>query len=141
MPRPRSTRPTSCIWTRAGWSSRSVSEPRRRSDCRDGRRLRMKFLPLLWATLWRRKSRTILTMLSLVAAFLLLGLLQAANSLLTFGTINLSAPILITQARVSFTSPLPMRLLPQLEAVPGVAAVSHSQFFGGIYQDQRNFFP
>jgi putative ABC transport system permease protein len=101
----------------------------------------MKFLPLLWATLWRRKSRTILTLLSLVAAFLLLGLLQAANSLLGLGTVNLNAPILITQARVSFTSPLPLRILPQIEAVPGVEAVSYSQFFGGIYQDQRNFFP
>jgi putative ABC transport system permease protein len=101
----------------------------------------MRFLPLLWATLWRRKSRTILTMLSLVAAFLLLGLLQAANSLLGLGTVNLNAPILITQARVSFTSPLPMRLLPQLEAVPGVAAVSYSQFFGGVYKDPKNFFP
>ncbi|HZP11499.1 MAG TPA: ABC transporter permease [Nevskiaceae bacterium] len=101
----------------------------------------MRFLPLLWATLWRRKSRTILTMLSLVTAFLLLGLLQAANSLLGLGTVNLNAPILITQARVSFTSPLPMRLLPQIEAVPGVDAVSFSQFFGGIYKDPKNFFP
>lgn len=101
----------------------------------------MKYFPLLWATLWRKKVRTILTLLSLMTAFLLLGLLQAANSLFSGGSINLSAPILITQARVSFTSPLPMRLLPQLEAVPGVESVSHSQFFGGIYKDQKNFFP
>ena len=80
-------------------------------------------------------------MLSLVAAFLLLGLLQAANALFSGGTINLSAPVLITQARVSFTSPLPMRLMPQIEAIPGVEAVSHSQFFGGIYKDPKNFFP
>lgn len=100
----------------------------------------MKFFPLIWASLWRRRSRTILTLLSLVTAFLLLGLLQAANSLFTLGTLNLSAPILIAQARVSFTSPLPMRLLPQLEALPGVDAVSYSQFFGGVYQDPKNFF-
>jgi len=101
----------------------------------------MKFFSLVWAMLWRSRARTVLTLLSLVTAFLLLGLIQAANSLFSGQTINLSAPILITQARVSFTSPLPMRLLPQVEAVPGVASVSHSQFFGGIYQDQRNFFP
>jgi putative ABC transport system permease protein len=102
----------------------------------------VKFFGLVWAMLWRSRTRTILTMLSLVAAFLLLGLLQAANALFAGDTINLSAPILITQARVSFTSPLPMRLLPQLEAVPGVEAVSHSQFFGGIYKGEpRNFFP
>ncbi|MEK6807149.1 MAG: FtsX-like permease family protein [Pseudomonadota bacterium] len=101
----------------------------------------MKFLPLIWAILWRKKIRTVLTLLSLVTAFLLLGLLQAANSLFSGGTLNLNAPLLITQARVSFTNPLPLRLLPQLEAVPGVEAVSYSQFFGGIYQDQKNFFP
>lgn len=101
----------------------------------------MKYFPLLWATLWRKKVRTILTLLSLVAAFLLLGLLQAANSLFSGGTQRLSANLLITQARVSFTSPLPMRHLSQLESIPGVASVSWSQFFGGVYKDQKNFFP
>ncbi|MGQ0586316.1 MAG: ABC transporter permease [Gammaproteobacteria bacterium] len=102
----------------------------------------MKFFGLVWAMLWRSRARTVLTLLSLVTAFLLLGLIQAANSLFSGEQINLSAPILITQARVSFTSPLPMRLIPQVEAVPGVASVSHSQFFGGIYQDNpQNFFP
>ena len=101
----------------------------------------MKYFPLLWATLWRKKVRTILTLLSLVAAFLLLGLLQAANSLFSGGTQRISANLLITQARVSFTSPLPMRLLPQIEAVPGVEQVSWSQFFGGVYKDEKNFFP
>ncbi|MFI4980494.1 MAG: ABC transporter permease [Nevskiales bacterium] len=101
----------------------------------------MKYVPLVWAALWRRKARTIFTLLSLTAAFLLLGMLQAANSLFSGGSVNLSAPIMIVQARVSFTSPLPMRLLPQLEAIPEVDSVSHSQFFGGIYKDVRNFFP
>lgn len=101
----------------------------------------MKFFGLVWAMLWRSRARTVLTLLSLVTAFLLLGLLQAANAIFSGGAINLSAPILITQARVSFTSPLPLRFLPQLEAIPGVESVSHSQFFGGIYQDPRNFFP
>ncbi len=101
----------------------------------------MKFLPLIWAILWRKKIRTVLTLLSLVTAFLLLGLLQAANSLFKDGGVNLTAPLLITQARVSFTNPLPLRLLSQIEAVSGIEAVSYSQFFGGIYQDQKNFFP
>jgi len=101
----------------------------------------VRYASLVWAMLWRSRARTVLTLLSLVTAFLLLGLIQAANSLFSANTINLSAPILITQARVSFTSPLPMRFLPQLEAVPGVESVSHSQFFGGIYQDPKNFFP
>jgi putative ABC transport system permease protein len=102
----------------------------------------VKFFGLVWAMLWRSRARTVLTLASLVTAFLLLGLIQSLNSLFAGDQINLSAPILITQARVSFTSPLPMRLIPQIEAVPGVASVSHSQFFGGIYQDNpQNFFP
>ena len=40
----------------------------------------MKYFPLLWATLWRKKARTILTLLSLVTAFLLLGLLFNFNA-------------------------------------------------------------
>jgi putative ABC transport system permease protein len=100
----------------------------------------MKLFGLVWAMLWRSRTRTVLTLLALIAAFLLLGLLQAANALFSGGTINLSAPVLITQARVSFTSPLPLRMMPQLEAIDGVEAVSHSQFFGGIYQDPKNFF-
>ncbi len=101
----------------------------------------MKYFPLLWATLWRKKARTILTLLSLVTAFLLLGLLQAANSLFSGDSQRLSANLLITQARVSFTSPLPMRHLSQIEAIPGIEQISWSQFFGGIYKDEKNFFP
>ncbi|HVT35858.1 MAG TPA: FtsX-like permease family protein [Nevskiaceae bacterium] len=98
----------------------------------------MKYFYLIWAQLWRKKLRTWLTVMSLVTAFLLLGLLQAADALFNGSGVNLSAPILIAQARVSFTNPLPMRLLPQIEAIPGVEAVSHSQFFGGVYQDVNN---
>lgn len=101
----------------------------------------MKYFGLVWAGLFRKKLRTTLTLLSLASAFTLLGLLQAVNSLFSGGADFLGANRLITQARTSFTQPLPMRLMPQIEAVPGVKRVSHSQFFGGVYQDPRNFFP
>lgn len=101
----------------------------------------LKYAPLVLASLLRKKTRTAFTLLSLAAAFLLLGLLQAVNSLLAGGADFLGANRLISQAKTSFTLPLPMRLLPQLESVPGVERVSHSQFFGGVYQDPRNFFP
>lgn len=101
----------------------------------------LKYLPLVWGALMRRKTRTGFTLLSLGAAFLLIGLLQAVNSVLAGGADFLGANRLITQSRTSFTNPLPMRLLAQIEAVPGVERVGHSQFFGGIYQDARNFFP
>lgn len=101
----------------------------------------MKYLHLVLSALLRRKTRTVFTVLSLAAAFLLLGVLQAVNSVLAGGAEFLGVDRLITQSRVSFTQPLPMRLLPQIESVPGVSRVGFSQFFGGVYQDPRNFFP
>jgi len=100
-----------------------------------------KYLPLVWGALMHKKTRTAFTLLSLSAAFLLIGLLQAVNSVLSGGADFLGANRLITQAKISFTQPLPMRLLPQIEAIPGVEHVGHSQFFGGVYQDPKNFFP
>ncbi len=87
------------------------------------------------ANLWRKKTRTILTLLSIVAAFLLFGLLQAVNVLFSAGADFVGATRVITQARVSFTTSLPMRLLPQIEAVPGVERVMWSQWFGGVWQE------
>mgnify|MGYP002783753291 CR=1 FL=1 len=101
----------------------------------------MKYVGLVLSGLLRRKLRTGLTLLALLMAFTLLGLLQAVNSLFGGAADFLGASRLITQASTSFTQPLPMRLMPQIEAVPGVESVMHSQFFGGVYQDGRGFFP
>lgn len=101
----------------------------------------MKYFGLIWAGLFRKKLRTLLTLLSLWSAFVLLGLLQAVNSLFSGGADFLGANRMITQAKTSFTQPLPIRMMPQIEAVPGVERVSHSQFFGGQYQEGGGFFP
>jgi putative ABC transport system permease protein len=87
------------------------------------------------ANLGRKKTRTILTLLSIVMAFLLFGLLQAVNVLFSAGADFVGATRLVTQARVSFTQSLPMRLLPQIESVPGVENVMWSQWFGGVWQE------
>jgi putative ABC transport system permease protein len=87
------------------------------------------------ANLGRKKARTILTLLSIVMAFLLFGLLQAVNVLFSAGADFVGATRLVTQARVSFTQSLPMRLLPQIESVPGVDEVMWSQWFGGVWQE------
>jgi putative ABC transport system permease protein len=99
-----------------------------------------KYWPLVWGALMRKKTRTVFTLVSLMMAFLLIGLLQAVNSVIAGGAEFLGANRLIAQARTSFTQPLPMRLLPQIEAVPGVEYVSHSQWFGGTYGESRDFF-
>jgi putative ABC transport system permease protein len=87
------------------------------------------------ANLGRRKTRTALTLLSVVMAFLLFGLLQSVNVLFSAGADFVGATRLITQARVSFTQSLPLRLLPQIESVPGVERVMWSQWFGGVWQE------
>ena len=87
------------------------------------------------ANLFRKKTRTTLTLLSIVMAFVLFGLLQAVNVLFNSGADFLGATRLITQARVSFTQPLPMRMRPEIERVPGVEAVTQSQWFGGVWQE------
>ena len=87
------------------------------------------------ANLWRKKTRTVLTLLSIVTAFLLFGLLQAVNVLFSAGADFVGATRLVTQARVSFTTSLPMRLLPQIESVDGVDRVMWSQWFGGVWQE------
>jgi putative ABC transport system permease protein len=99
-----------------------------------------KYWPMVWGALMRKKIRTGLTLAALTLAFLLIGLLQAVNSVIAGGAEFLGANRMIVQARNSFTTPLPMRLLPQIEAVPGVQYVNHSQWFGGTYGERRDFF-
>jgi putative ABC transport system permease protein len=121
-------------------STAALPQPRAPAGQPPGARA-MKYVHLITSALLRKKLRTLFTLASLTAAFLLLGLLQAVNTLFSSGADFLGANRLIVQARTSFTQPLPMRLLPQLAAVPGVTAVSHSQFFGGQYRDERQGFP
>jgi putative ABC transport system permease protein len=92
------------------------------------------------ANLFRKKTRTILTVLSVIMAFLLFGLLQSLNSIFNSGTDFVGATRLMTQARVSFTQALPLSMVPKLEAVPGVARVAYSQWFGGVWQENTQVF-
>jgi putative ABC transport system permease protein len=92
------------------------------------------------ANLFRKKMRTTLTVLSVIMAFLLFGLLQALNSVFNAGADFVGATRLMTQARVSFTSPLPTGNVRKIEAVPGVARVAWQQWFGGIWQENTQIF-
>src|SRR3984893_1345401 len=92
------------------------------------------------ANLFRKKTRTILTILSVIMAFLLFGLLQSLSHIFNAGADFVGATRLMTQARVSFTQPLPLSMVPKLEAVPGVARVAYSQWFGGVWQTNTQVF-
>jgi len=87
------------------------------------------------ANLFRKRTRTILTLLSVIMAFLLFGLLQSVNTVFNAGSDFVGAARLIVQARVSFTQPLPISMLPKLEAVPGVSRVAYQSWFGGVWQE------
>ncbi len=100
----------------------------------------MKFFPLIWAALWRRKPRTILTMLSIVVAFLLYGLLQGVLQAFYAGIDIAGADRLITTGKYSLTQMQPVGYANQIRAVPGVRQVAYQSWFGGIYQEERNFF-
>jgi putative ABC transport system permease protein len=98
----------------------------------------MKFFPLVWSSLWRKKARTIFTLLSIVIAFLLFGLLQGVNAWLNaFGT-GSNANRLYVVSRVSQVQPLPSAYLHQIETVPGVRQSTYIAGFTGFYQEKRN---
>ena len=101
----------------------------------------MKYWPLVWAGLFRRKARTILTLLSVIVSFLLLGLLHAVTVAFESGADTADARRLLTTARYSIIEPLPLSYLRRIEQVPGVSAVAHADWFGAKYQDVSNAFP
>jgi putative ABC transport system permease protein len=100
----------------------------------------MRYLPLLWAGLFRRKARTILTLLSIFVAFLLFGLLHAVQLAFESGADSADAKRLLTTARYSIIEPLPISYLRRIEQVPGVVAVAHADWFGAKYQNESNAF-
>src|SRR5690348_3368621 len=102
----------------------------------------MKYLHLVWAALFRRKTRTIFTLLSVLAAFLLFGLLDSVRSAFAeAGNSVAGVDRLVTISKISFTMQLPKSLLPRIQAIPGVKDVAYANWFGGVYQDPKNFFP
>jgi putative ABC transport system permease protein len=101
----------------------------------------MKYLSLVWAQLFRSKTRTLLTLLSVVTAFLLFGMLDSVRVAFNSGGSVDGANRLVTTSRLSITQSLPVRLQEQIRTVPGVKDATYAMWFGGIYQDPKNFFP
>lgn len=101
----------------------------------------MKYFVLIWAGLWRKKTRTILTMLSIVVAFLLFGLLQGINQGIKSGSGDSGNHRLWTTSRMSAVSSMPVSLIPRIQAVKGVETIAHLSFFGGYFQDAKNPIP
>lgn len=100
----------------------------------------MKYLFLLWSALKRKKLRTLLTLLSLVVAFLLFGYLAAIKQAFTQGVEVAGIDRLIVRHKVSIIQLLPKAYEARIEKVPGVSNAMHQTWFGGIYQKPTNFF-
>ncbi|HRO62304.1 ABC transporter permease [Thermomonas sp.] len=101
----------------------------------------MKYFHLVWAALVRSKTRTLLTLMSVVAAFLLFGMLDSVRVAFNSGGDVAGANRMVTMSRLSITQMLPYSLVEQVRAVPGVDKVAYAAWFGGIYRDPKNFFP
>jgi len=100
----------------------------------------MKYVPLIWRNLSRRKARTTFTVLSIIVAFVLFGLLAALNVAFTIGVDMAGNDRLVITHKVSIIQSLPVSYTERLEATPGVVDVLHETYFGGIYQKPSNFF-
>ena len=100
----------------------------------------MKYLHLIWAALFRSKTRTLLTLLSVVAAFLLFGMLDSVRVAFNSGGQVTGANRMIASSRLSITQMLPYSLTERIRATPGVKNAAFAAWFGGIYRDPKNFF-
>ena len=100
----------------------------------------MKYFPLVWATLWRKKTRTLFTFLSVIVAFLLFGVLETVDYAFSHADGGITgADKLITTNKFSITLSLPFTDTQQIRSVPGVAEVTWISWFGGYYQESKNF--
>jgi putative ABC transport system permease protein len=101
----------------------------------------MKYRHLLFSNLWRKKIRTTLTVGSFAVALFLFGLLAIVRSAFNQGLDVAGTDRLVVVNKVSIIQPLPSSYKERLMQVAGVKAVTHANWFGGVYQDERNFFP
>ncbi len=101
----------------------------------------MKYLGLILANLRRKRVRTVLSVGSFAAALFLFGLLIAVRGAFNQGVTVAGVDRMIVINRVSLIQPLPISYRERILQVPGVKGVAYATWFGGIYQDEKNFFP
>lgn len=100
----------------------------------------MKFLPLLFYNFMRHKTRTALTILSVVVAFVLFGYLAAIGKAFDMGVSVAGQDRLVVRHKVSLIQLLPASYEADMERIEGVENATHATWFGGIYKEPRNFF-
>ena len=101
----------------------------------------MKFSALILSNLFRKKVRLTLTLGSFAVALFLFAFLAVVRDAFNRGGAVASANRLVTINRVSIIQPLPLSYRDKIARIPGVQKVTHDNWFGGVYQDEKNFFP
>ncbi len=99
----------------------------------------MKFLPLVFRNLTRRKVRTFLTIASIFMAFVLFGVLMALRAAFTLGVEVAGADRLMMIHKVSLIQLLPKSYMERVRSMEGVTDVSHANWFGAYYREPSNF--
>ena len=101
----------------------------------------MKYLHIILANLRRKKFRLVLTIGSFAVALFLLGLLVVIDSALSQGVDVAGADRLVVLNKISLIMPLPYGYRERIRRIDGVAEATFAVWFGGVYQDPKNFFP
>jgi putative ABC transport system permease protein len=100
----------------------------------------MYYLQFIVSNLTRKKARTILTLLSIIVAFLLFGLLRSLASAFEMGADIVGEDRLVTINKVTLIQPLPYSYMGKVKSIDGVELVTMANWFGGYYQDPKNQF-
>ncbi|MBZ5503984.1 MAG: FtsX-like permease family protein [Acidobacteriia bacterium] len=101
----------------------------------------MKFLGLIRANLFRKKMRFVLTIGSFAVALFLFGVLAVVRGAFSGGIDIAGADRLVVINRTSIIQPLPLAYADKIRRIPGVKELTYANWFGGVYQDEKNFFP
>lgn len=101
----------------------------------------MKYGGLVLANLFRKKLRLALTLGSFAVALMLFGFLAVVKEAFSGGVEIAGADRLVVINRVSIIQPLPLAYMDKILRIQGVKSATHANWFGGVYQDERNFFP
>lgn len=100
----------------------------------------MKFLPLVWRNLLRRKVRTVFTILSIFVAFVLFGFLMSVRAAFSMGVDLAGVDRLMVLNKTTIIQPLPYSYADQIRRLEGVTHITHANWFGAYYQEPKNQF-
>jgi putative ABC transport system permease protein len=101
----------------------------------------MKFSRLILANLLRKKMRLLLTVGCFAVALFLFAFLGVVRDAFNRGADVAGADRLITVNRTSIINTIPLSYQNKILRIPGVECITHDNWFGGVYQDEKNFFP